>query len=95
MDIMELAKFIGLKIVLVTTNKENILPGIDLLIPIGGKSKITMQGEDSLPLGSYFEINSMVFLDSIVAKLISQYPVFKRNIEEFGEYYKKDQVIVI
>ena len=93
-EIRDVSFRIGLEIVLITTKSDNNIPKVDFIISIGGKSKTT-DTQQYLPLGSYFEINSFLFLESIVAKLMSKYPELKNNIEKFGKHYKKDNVIVI
>ena len=78
------AKEIGAQVVAVTSYPESPLGGLaDLVMPIGGRTKfgwpkeedylvrqILGESETLSPLGSIFENNCMVFLDSMVVELM-------------------------
>ncbi len=78
------AKEIGAQVVAVTSYPESPLGNIaDLIVPIGGRTKlgwpkekdylvrqILGESETLSPLGSIFENNCMVFLDSMVVELM-------------------------
>jgi 6-phospho-3-hexuloisomerase len=78
------AKEIGTKVVAVTSYPESTLGFLaDLTVPIGGRTKfgwpkeedylvrqITGESETLSPMGSIFENNCMVFLDSMVVELM-------------------------
>jgi len=78
------AKEIGTKVVAVTSYPESPLGEIaDLIVPIGGRTKLGWPKEKDYlarqllgerealsPLGSIFENNCMVFLDSLVVELM-------------------------
>jgi 6-phospho-3-hexuloisomerase len=78
------AKEIGTKVVAVTSYPESTLGNLaDLAVPIGGRTKfgwpteedylvrqITGESETLSPMGSIFENNCMVFLDSMVVELM-------------------------
>lgn len=91
--ILEVIKKIGLYCIMITVNKKTKVPHINLKVPIGGKSKTNTKNR-KMPLGSYFEINSLIFLESIIAKIIDKYPELKKNIIEFGKRYENDEIIV-
>lgn len=95
LHIIEVAHRIGLRIIMVTVSHENKLPGVDILAAVGGKSKINAKETETLPLASYFEINSLLFLESIIAKLMERNRQLKKNMLEFGKKYKNDEVIVL
>ena len=93
--ILEVAKRIELYIILITVSQKNHLPDMDIVAAVGGKSKTKTDTTETLPLASYYEINSLIFLESIIAKLIQKYPQLKKNITKFGDSYKKDEVVVL
>jgi len=78
------AKDIGAKVIAITSFPESLLGKLaDLVVDVKGRTKagtpkekdyLTRQimglGEPLTPLGSIFEINSMVFLDSLVVELM-------------------------
>ena len=78
------AKEIGAQVVAVTSYAESPLGGLaDLVMPIGGRTKLGWPKEEDYlvrqilgesetlsPLGSIFENNCMVFLDSMVVELM-------------------------
>jgi 6-phospho-3-hexuloisomerase len=78
------AKDIGAQVVAVTSYAESPLGGLaDLVMPIGGRTKLGWPKEEDYlvrqilgesetlsPLGSIFENNCMVFLDSMVVELM-------------------------
>lgn len=78
------AKEIGTKVVAITSYPESTLGNIsDLTVPLGGRTKfgwpteedylvrqILGESETLSPLGSIFENNCMVFLDSMVVELM-------------------------
>jgi 6-phospho-3-hexuloisomerase len=78
------AKDIGAQVVAVTSYTESPLGGLaDLVMPIGGRTKLGWPKEEDYlvrqilgesetlsPLGSIFENNCMVFLDSMVVELM-------------------------
>ena len=78
------AKEIGAQVVAVTSDAESPLGGLaDLVMPIGGRTKLGWPKEEDYlvrqilgesetlsPLGSIFENNCMVFLDSMVVELM-------------------------
>jgi 6-phospho-3-hexuloisomerase len=78
------AKDIGAKVIAITSFPESLLGKLaDLVVEVKGRTKagtprekdyLTRQimgvGEPLTPLGSIFEINSMVFLDSLVVELM-------------------------
>jgi 6-phospho-3-hexuloisomerase len=80
-DLGRIAKDIGATLITVTSNKDSTLGHIsDATLEIHGRSKEDaggylerhMRGEYShlTPLGTSFEISSLVFLDALVAELI-------------------------
>lgn len=78
------AKEIGAKVVAVTSYPKSPLGDlVDLIVPVGGRTKLGWPKEEDYlarqllgeretlsPLGSIFENNSMVFLDSLVVELM-------------------------
>ena len=78
------AKDIGAQVVAVTSYAESPLGGLaDLVMPIGGRTKLGWPKEEDYlvrqilgesetlsPLGSIFENNCMIFLDSMVVELM-------------------------
>lgn len=81
-DLGRIAKEIGSTLITITSNKESTLGGMSdtvMVMPgrtkgdVGGYLERHMRGEYSYltPLGTSFEITSLVFLDALIAELIS------------------------
>lgn len=78
----EVAKSVGAKVVALTTYVNSPLASVaDLVIEIPGRTKVSSENDYNIrqlvglheplaPLGTLFEILSMVFLDSIIAELM-------------------------
>lgn len=81
-DLGSIAKEIGSKLITITSNKDSTLgrmSDVAMVMPgrtksdVGGYLERHMRGEYSqlTPLGTSFEITSLVFLDALVAELIA------------------------
>lgn len=91
-DILEISSRNQVKIVMISAEKVEDKK-IYMNIVIGGKSK-TSEDEKILPLGSHFEINALIFLDSLIFKLIKAYNLEER-VEKITRMYREDRIPVI
>ncbi|MCC6010965.1 MAG: 6-phospho-3-hexuloisomerase [Desulfurococcaceae archaeon] len=92
--IAEAAKSIGAKIVALTTYPDSPLGKIaDILVRIPGRTKLAREEdyyvrqvmgvhEPLAPLGTLFEATTMIFLDGIVAELMSKLGVTEAELRE-------------
>jgi 6-phospho-3-hexuloisomerase len=91
--ILTISKDNGLEIVLITSNPQENFSGIEEIIAVEGKTKIDTNNS-SLPLGSYFELNTFVFLECLLAKLIDQNPQATESMDEVARKYRENKLIV-
>ena len=78
-------ELIGSKIMSVTSNKESTLAKIsDIIVYI--KAKIKTEKDDELskiaPLGTMFELTVMIFLDALIAELMSLRNLTEKDLED-------------
>lgn len=92
--ILTISKDNGMEIVVITSNPHENFSGIDEIIAVEGKTKIDTNNS-SLPLGSYFELNTFVFLECLLAKLIDQTPQARKSMNEVARKYLENKLIVI
>jgi D-arabinose 5-phosphate isomerase GutQ len=83
----------GLDIVLVTSHHTHDLPSIGQTIAIEGKTK-TDTNSSSLPLGSFYELNTFIFLECLLAKLIDRSPTARENVKEVAQKYRENKLVV-
>jgi 6-phospho-3-hexuloisomerase len=84
-NISRKAKDIGSKLIAITTKKDSTLSGIaDVLVLLKGKIKTERDETISqlAPLGTMFELTSIVFLDALVAELMYRKHLTERDLEE-------------
>ncbi|AXV38081.1 MAG: hypothetical protein CIT01_07665 [Methanobacterium sp. BRmetb2] len=91
-DILEISSRNKVKIVLISAEKVEH-EKVYMNIIIGGKSK-TSPDEKILPLGSHFEINALIFLDSLIFKLIKGYNL-EEKVEKISRMYREDRIPII
>ena len=91
--VLTISKDNGLKIVLITSHAQHNISGIEYTISVEGKVK-TDPNNSSLPLGSYFELNSFIFLECLLAKLIDKSSDAKKNMDKIAKKYRENKLIV-
>lgn len=92
--ILEISKDLYLEKVLITSKEEKDPSGIDRNITVGGKTKIEKHML-KFPLASYFELNTFIFLECLIAKLKESSPNFQENIDKINERYSENKIIVL
>ncbi len=83
-NISRKAKDIGSKLIAITTRKDSTLASYaDIVVLLKGKVKT--ERDDTIsqlaPLGTMFELTSMVFLDALVAELMYRKKLTERDLE--------------
>ena len=91
--ILTISKDNGVQIVLITSQAQENFYDVDQIIAVEGKTK-TDNTEASLPLGSYFELNTFIFLECLLAKLIHSYPAARENMENVAQKYQENKLVV-
>ena len=91
--ILTISKDNGMKIVLITSHPQENFSDIDQIIDLEGKTK-TDTADSSLPLGSYFELNTFIFLECLMAKLIEAYPAARKSMEKVALKYRENKLVV-
>ena len=84
-NISRKAKDIGSKLIAVTTKRDSTLAKLaDVLVLLRGKIKTERDETISqlAPLGTMFELTSIVFLDALVAELMYRKHLTERDLEE-------------
>jgi len=94
LSVVETAKEMGIRIISVTSHKDSPIAKLsDVVVKIPGteeikssynyvSSQLTGEHEPLTPLGSMFELSTMLFLDSLIAKLMS---ILKKREKDLRE----------
>ena len=79
----EKAKVIGAKILLVTGNITSTLKNIaDHSFLIGPSSRILSNDKNLLPLGSRFELASLIFFETMIINIMSKYNIMENELKQ-------------
>ncbi len=67
------AKASGATILLVTMKSESRIGNVaDMVLPMGNLNPSSFDAPESMPLGTVFELSTLVFLESVVAEVVKQ-----------------------
>lgn len=91
--ILTISKDNGLQIILITSQSQENFYDIGQIIAVEGKTK-TDDTDASLPLGSYFELNTFIFLECLLAKLMDESIDAQENMDIVAEKYLENKLVV-
>lgn len=73
MPLAKKAKTLGALVVLISMKSKSTIGDVaDMVLPIGNLNSSSFDVTDGMPMGTVFELSTLVFLESIVAEIVKQ-----------------------
>ena len=73
LPLVKKAKTLGAPVVLISMkNKSTIGDVADMVFPMGNLNSSSFDAPESMPMGTVFELSTLVFLESVVAEVVKQ-----------------------
>lgn len=73
MPLAKKAKTLGAPVALISMNSESTIGDVaDIVLPIGNLNSLSFDAPEGMPMGTVFELSTLVFLELVVAKVVKQ-----------------------